>query len=337
MAPPSDRRLRALVLTAGLLVTALAPVNLERSARAGYTDALFEPDYSIRQAPPAGPLAEAGFREGDRVVSVEGVPVDELGMYSRWPRSLRRAPGEVLEMTVERGGELIRGRVVYREVPAAVVHQQVVGTLIILSFLWAGVLAFLSVGTPPSLRLALTGFALSLSVMGVPSSSWSGVVGHLQVAGAVLGTLFLARFFLHFPTRKRLATIPYATGAIYGAWLFLLGCLALELVLHPRLYHTFGSFIALLMVGYVLLAVGAAIHTAVTLPAAELWASGMGIVLAFSAAAAALVLVAILDWSLPSVTVPGSSWLGLAVGLIPVGMGLGVRKQARCGESRASG
>ena len=64
------------------------------SAASGYTDALYEPDYTIQHVPEGGVLAQGGFQRGDTVVAVEGIPVEDLGMYSRWPRSLIRGPGE---------------------------------------------------------------------------------------------------------------------------------------------------------------------------------------------------------------------------------------------------
>ncbi len=329
MGTRADRRLRFLLPAAALAVTAVSIAGLLRSARAGYTDALFEPDYTIRYAPPEGPLAQAGFREGDSVVAVEGIPVEELGMYSRWPRSLRRGPGESLKMTVLRQGRAVEGQVVYRQVPREVVRTQVAGAVVILSFLWSGLWAFLSVGTPAALRLALLGLALSLEVAGVPGGSWSGVVDHVQVAGGVLGTLLLARFFLRFPAPKRLAGSPFVTGALYGAWLLLLCCLAVELAFHPRFYHSFGGLIGVLMLGYLLLALGSAIHTAATTPRQELGDSGMGIILVGGGVAVALILVAAADWVIPAFAIPGSGWLALGSVLIPFSMALGVRKHAR--------
>ena len=96
------KRHRMWVPAAAAVILTWGIVGLFSGTDAGYTDALFEPDYTILHVPDGGPLDEAGFQPGDSVVTVEGIPVTELGMYSRWHRSLSRRPGESLTMVVER-------------------------------------------------------------------------------------------------------------------------------------------------------------------------------------------------------------------------------------------
>ena len=115
---PSQQKKR-IVLVIALALTAWGILGVFGNTD-GYTDALFEPDYTILHAPPDGPLAEAGFQVGDSVVTVEGIPVEELGMYSRWPRSLARRPGESLSMTVDRAGQQVSGEVVFLERPSSI-------------------------------------------------------------------------------------------------------------------------------------------------------------------------------------------------------------------------
>ena len=112
---PTGRR-KTIFLIAAVILTVGGFMGVFGN-KAGYTDALFEPDYTIQYAPSDGPLAEAGFQSGDSVISVEGIPVVELGMYSRWPKSLARAPGESLTMTVERDGQRVTGEIIYRDRP----------------------------------------------------------------------------------------------------------------------------------------------------------------------------------------------------------------------------
>jgi len=47
------------------------------------------------------------------VVSVEGTPVEELGMESRWPRRLAPRIGQSLRFVVDRNGETVPIDVVY--------------------------------------------------------------------------------------------------------------------------------------------------------------------------------------------------------------------------------
>ena len=325
----TNGRVQALFVAASLTFTALAVLGVVQSRKAGYTDALFEPNYVIAHAPEGGPLAEAGFQAGDSVVAVEGIPLVELGMYSRWPRSLSRGPGESLRMTALRQGQEVSGDVVFRERPAGAWKANFGAAVVLLSFLWFGVWALLSVGTEAARLLALLGLALSVEAAGgFQAGSWSGVVDHVKVACGVLGTLLLARFFLLFPAPKRRSSGRVATGLLFLPWLFLLGCLGVELAFHPRYYNSFGGVIGLEMLGYVLLALGAMIHTAVTLPRQERRDSGIGIILLGMGAAVALTLVAAVDFFFPALAIPGSGWLALGFALIPLSMALGVRKAA---------
>ncbi|MGD8362323.1 MAG: PDZ domain-containing protein, partial [Gemmatimonadota bacterium] len=298
----------------------------------GYTDALFWHDYTLPDVPPGGPLEEAGFLPGDSVVSVEGIPVEELGMYSRWPRSLARKPGETLTMTVERGGERVSGEIRYRERPSGVRRMQLGGLFVVLTFLWAGVWAFLFIPSSHAARLAAMGFALGLAVPGPNLGGWNGVRDHIQLAGMVLFTLLLLRFFLSFPEPKRIARGHLSTVLFYLPWLFLLGCLGVELAFHPRFYHAFGGFSSLLMLAYAALAVVALLHAWFSSSREERSASGMSRVLAGVGVGLGGLLLWVVDAALlPAVEVPLSSWLPLLLVAIPIGMVLGVRHGAAAG------
>ena len=67
--------------------------------------------------------------------------------------------------------------------------------------------------------LAIMGLAVGVALPGPNLGSWNGVRDHLQVAGMVLWTLMILRFFLFFPKPKRFGTGPVATavgGAVVG-------------------------------------------------------------------------------------------------------------------------
>jgi hypothetical protein len=298
----------------------------------GYTDALYWHDYTLPQIPPGGPLDEAGLLPGDSVVSVEGIPVEELGMYSRWPRALSRMPGETLTMTVERDGELVSGDIRYRERPPGVRKMQLGGLFVLLSFLWVGVWAFLTIPSSHATRLAVLGVAVGVAAPGPNLGSWNGVRDHVQLAGMVLWTLLLLRFFLSFPKPKRIARGHLTTAVIYLPWVILLGCLVVELVYHPRFYHSFGGYSSLLLLGYSTLALVAFLHTWIRSSRTELRESGMGPVLA----GVGLGLGGVAFWLADAVflqdfAIPFSGWFPLLLIAVPVGMALGVRRQAMSG------
>jgi len=303
----------------------------------GYTDALYWPDYTLPYVEPGGVLEEAGFQPGDSVVSVEGIPVTTLGMYSRWPRSLSRRPGESIEMVAERDGRLVSGVVVYRERPARVAKTHAVVATVALAFLWLGMWTLFTTPTPHASRLALIGLVVAVGLPGPNLGTWNGVRDHVQVAGEVLWLVLMLRFFLHFPVEKEAARHRLVGIALWAPWLVLLGCLAVELAYHPRYYHSFGGFIGILLLAYAVLALAAVGHTWATLSRAELRASGMGFVLLAILVAVVPNLVAIAGWLVPpGFDTPGQSAFPYLIALIPVGMALGVRRNRAYAAARAS-
>jgi hypothetical protein len=322
---PHGIRILTLAVATALTLWALVGVF---GPKAGYTDALFEPDYTIQHSFPGGPLDEAGFQMGDSVISVEGIPVVELGMYSRWPRSLSRQPGESLSMVVERNGERVAGDIVFRERPTGGRKLQFGGILVGLSFLWFGVWVFLTVPSPPARQLLWLGLATGVALPGPDLGSWNGVRDHLQLAGVSLWILLLLCFFLSFPKAKKIMEGHLTSVLLFAPWVVLLGCLGIELAFHPRFYHSFGAFSGLLMLGYAALTLAAVLHTLIKTPGSDLRESGMGTILV----GVGVAVVALLVWGLDAFflqMIPGSDWLPLLTAAIPMSLALGVRQAAK--------
>jgi hypothetical protein len=153
------------------------------------------------------------------------------------------------------------------------------------------------------------------------------VATHFQVAVLVLWTLLLLRFFLLFPNPKRIANNRIATATIYGAWLFLLSTLVIELFFHPRFYHTFGPLYGLLMFVYAALAFVALVHTFVKTPREEQHTSGVRLILVGVVIGVVPTLIGFIDWAfLWSVDIPGSNWLPWMLGAIPIAAAMAVRR-----------
>ena len=326
-ASPTGRQKAAVFLVA-VFLTVLGILGVFGGSE-GYTDALFEPNYTILSAPPDGPLSEAGFQPGDSVISVEGIPVVELGMYSRWPKSLSRAPGESLTMVVERNGERVSGETVSREQPSSIFKMQIGFLAVLLAFLWAGVWSFLTVPGVHSVRFAAMGLAAGFSIPGPSLGTWDGVTDHINVGAEVLWLLLLLRFFLFFPKPKKIAQAHLSTVLMYAPWVILLGCLVVELAFHPRFYHSFGGFLGLVMLFYMISAISALIHSWVKAPKEQIATSGLGWVLA----GMALGIGGLLIWAVDALLlvgfdIPGTNWAPILFALIPIGMALGARRAA---------
>lgn len=327
----TDRR-RVLLLVVAVAITVWGTVGFFQRlpmGRGGYT---YSPEYIVNYVERGGPADEAGLEVGDRVISVEGIPVEELPLYSRWPNSLTPRAGESRRLVVEREGQTLPFDVVYGATPRSVVNLRLGGALIGLSFMVFGLWPFFTVQTSHALALAHIGLTAGVATFGVGPylGTWDGLASHIQFAASLLLTALLLRFFLSFPQPKRVGASRLATRIIYGVWVLFLACLVLELIFHPLLYHTFGPVGSLLMLGYCILALVAVTHTVVTTPRSELWECGMGLILVG-------LLVAILPNLLAfffAFRLPGSGYFPLLLAAIPITMALAVRKQARLEETQ---
>jgi len=321
-----ERRFELLAIA--VLLTAWGGAGL-LTERSGYTDALYEPDYTIRHVPLGGVLAEAGFQVGDTVVAVEGIPVQELGMYSRWPRSLSRRPGDLLAMTVRRHGALWEGVVIYREPPPNTLRNRRVTALFTQAFLWLGIWILFTTPGAHAGRLAVLGLVAGLALPGPGLGAFSGFRDHLEVAGKILFLIILLHFLLLFPRAKRPAKSRWI-GLIYLPWVGLLVAQAAELITHPRLYHAFGGYIGVLFAGFLLASVAAVIRTAVTGSSEERRRAGVGLMVAGWAVALVPGLVALAGWVIPpGWDTPGQRYFPYLLVAIPAGMALAVRREAK--------
>jgi hypothetical protein len=329
------KRRRVLFLAAALAITAWGAVGFYQGLHSGFSGGLYDPQYVVPGVMPGGLAEKSGFQAGDRVISVEGTPVEDLGMESRWPRSLAPMIGQPRRFVVERKGERIPIDVVYGPPSRDAVNTRIGAALVGLAFLGLGLWAFFTVRIPPALTLAHIGLAAGAAMslgLGPNLGSWNGVQGHISTALTVLMFVLLLRFFVTFPRTKRVSESRLAAWAIYGVWGCLLAFLVLELIVHPVLYYTTGSVAYPLMLVYGVLILAAITHTVVKTPRAELRQSGMNLILG-GLLASILAMVSVLSFGS---NVPG--WIySLAIVPIPLAMVLAVRKQCRFREEHATG
>jgi len=326
---------RTALLIAAVAITAWGVLGYLDRRQLGRAEFMYDLDYTLIVIPD-GPAAQAGMQDGDRMVSVEGVMVEDLPLYSRWPRSLGGRVGESRRYVVERDGELLTIDVVLGPTPRGVEHLQLGGALVGLSFLWFGIWALFAIGTPPALTLCYVGLAAGFAALahGPYLGTWDGVAVHVSGAAIVLWTALLLWFFLTFPFEKRLAGRPATFRIIFGLWLTVPLVLCVELLLHPALYHTFGPWLGLLMLGYVVLALAALVHTVVKTPRDRWWTSGLGWILVGLVVGFVPTVVGLIDWAfLWDFDIPGSSYYALMLAVIPLALALAVRQQAREGAA----
>jgi hypothetical protein len=326
----TNRRVAVLLVLALLLLVWGAFGFFERLqyGRGGFT--YF--DYTINHVNRGGAAEQAGLRVGDRVVSVDGLAVEELPLYSRWPRDLVPRVGESLAMVVERDGEPVALEIVYADTPRSIINMRLVVAAIGLAFMAFCLWPILTVRTPHALALAHVGLVAGLATFGIGPylGTWDGVASHVQLASMMLLFALLLLFLLRFPRPERLGEKRVTRWLIFGPWVLFVGCLVLELVFHPRLYHTFGGPGMILLMAYGGLALAAVVHSLIKTPRQELWSSGMGWILAgllVGMAPSVVVLTGTL--LIPGLQVPGAVYFPLLIVAIPLSLALAVKRQAR--------
>jgi hypothetical protein len=323
----NTRRRRWLVAAGAAALVAWGAAGLYQNAGLGFSGGLYTPDYTVSGIMRGSVAEKAGFEPGDHVISVEGIPVERLGMESRWPRSLVPRAGESRRFLVERKGGRVLLNVAYGPPSRAVLSLRIAPAIFGLAFLGIGLWTLFTVRSEHARALARMGFAAAGSAalgLGPHLGWWNGVQGHVSLAAAVLLFALLLRFFLSFPQSKPVTHSRLATWAVYGPWIFMLVFLIVELIVHPVLYYKTGTVVFPLMLMYGVLALAAILHTLARTPRADLRASGMylifgGLVALFVAVPAAVV---------TGVDIPASGY-ALAVTAVPLTMALAVRRQAR--------
>ena len=130
MGVPTLKRWRVSLAAVALGLIAWGGIGFYQGLHRGFSGGLYDPQYVVPGVMPGTMADKAGFKAGDRVISVEGRPVEELGMESRWPRSLRPRIGQAQRFVVERNGERLTLKVVYGPPFRAAVDSRVGAALI---------------------------------------------------------------------------------------------------------------------------------------------------------------------------------------------------------------
>jgi hypothetical protein len=319
---------RALMLTSAVVVTVWGSVGLYQGLNTGFSGGLYDPEYRIPAVRRGGLADKSGFKPGDRVISVQGRPVEELGMESRWPRSLIPRIGESRRFVVDRNGERIPVDVVFPAPFAAAVNNRISTSLVGLAFLGCGLWAFLTVQNCHARTLAHIGLAAGVAAslgLGPPLGSlWNGVQGHISTAANALMFILMLRFFVTFPTSKAVSQSRTAARLVYGTWGCLLVFLLTELVTHPVFYYTTGTVAGPLTLAYGILILAAIAHTLLKGRRAEMRECGMYWILGgFMVAIAGTASASVLPLNLPGWT------YATFTAAIPLSMALAVRRYGR--------
>jgi hypothetical protein len=291
----------------------------------------FGPDRIVTRVTEGGPGEAAGIQVGDRVVSVDGIPAEELPMQSRWPQ---KRVGESRTLTLERDGLTVSAEVVYGPQTRDPARAGVENLILNLAFLGFGLWALFTVRTSLAWLVALIGVSWAVaSASGPHLGSWQGVAEHVRITSALLCTILILRFLVTFPKPKKVSGSRAANGLIKGAFYLYIALLVLELAIHPVLYSVYPIVLMLLMLLLMVLCLVAVGHSAVKCTAAERRETGLGLVLAGLALGVLLPLIApALAGALSLGTDLVRDWVWVLVIAFPASLALAVRRRARLGD-----
>lgn len=172
-----------------------------------------------------GAAETAGLLAGDRVIAIDGIPVEDSTALIRLGRS---EIGEARELAVERDGEALQIDVTYAAPDPVHRWRRWAALLVGCSFLFFPLRAWRTDPGTHSRVLALMGLGLGLAFMGEPPVTdwtWRSLALLFRHALVLAGIGAALHFLLLYPTPRRFLARPrraawlYAPLALY--WLLL--------------------------------------------------------------------------------------------------------------------
>lgn len=296
---------------------------------------------------PGGPADQAGLKEGDRILTMDGIPVTDLTALRRQPRT---EIGETRVLVVERTDAATGATttenfgITYSGLPLRDRTVNIVAGLIGFAFLLSGLTVFLKTQSTPALLFALVGFGFSTMLLPSP---YIGSYELRLITSTLLFLVFLAGFacLLHlllvFPKRKRVIEKKVVAWLVYSpiAVLPLLGAVTyygMDLPL-GTIRAPAAVLLGVILIGYVVLSLGALVHSFVTASPGERAAEGLNLMLAG-------VVVGLLPMTAMMVAgmfvrtdlVPGGDWMFLPLILIPISFAAALLKAARASSQETA-
>ncbi len=288
---------------------------------------------------PGGPADQAGLMEGDRILTLGGIPPGDLGTLQRQPRTeIGGTRVLVVERTDQTTGVTTTENIeiTYSRLPTSERTFDIVGGVIGLVFLVSGMLVFLKAPSTPSLLFAIIGFGFAGMLLPSP---YIGSYGLRTFTATIFFVAFLTAFasLLHllliFPIRKRVMEKKHAGQLIYlpVAAFTLLGII--NFIAEPPadgFLRIAGAFVlGLIFLGYLVLSMVALIHSLVTASPQERAEKGLNFLLAgVSIGLLPLTFMMVAGMFVRTDLLPGSDFLFLTLVLIPISFALALLKGA---------
>jgi uncharacterized membrane protein len=288
---------------------------------------------------PDGPSDRAGLRAGDRILTLGGIPMADLGTLWRQPRT---EIGGIQLLVVERTDEATGAtttenvEITYSRLPPGAQTSAIVLAVIGLAFLLSGMLVFLKAPSTPALLFAIVGFGFAGILLPRPYIGSYGLrifTENLFLVAIIAAFASLLHLLLVFPKRKRvmkkklagkLIYLPVAVYTLLGI-IDLIAGLPVTRLRTPAYLVVFG----LVFLGYLVLSMVALIHSFVTAAPQERAEEGLNFLLG----GVVIGLLPIILGSVASMFVQydfqGSEFLTLTLALFPISFALALLKGAR--------
>jgi len=286
-----------------------------------------------------GPADRAGLKEGDRILSLGGIPPEDREALRRQPRP---GIGETVALVVERTDEGTGVattediEVTYSQLPASERAFTFVDTVIGLVFLLSGMLVYLKAPSTPSLLFAIAGLGWAGILLPRPhigSYELRVFTEELLFVAFLTGFASLLHLLLVFPKRKRvmerkraglLIYLPVVGYILIGSIHFIAG------PLEGGFSTIMGAAVGVGMLGYTVLALVALIHSYVTAAPHERTEQGLNFLLV-GIVIGLLPLTCMMVFSMFDRTdlMPAPDFVFLTLALIPISFAWALLKDAR--------
>ncbi len=310
-------------------------VDLRNASYAGF-------DWSrsaVLRVDAGSPADRAGLRVGDRIVSMGGVPLDNLRALQQQPRA---AIGETRTLVVERTDARTGAKstqtlaVTHGPAPAGSAARSMVTAVIGLVFLLSGVAAYVRAPSTTTFLFAVVGLCFGASLLPGPYLLTPAQRTFMSLASflaLLAGFAALFHLMLVFPQRKDVVTRRWARQLVYlpVAVVLLAG---LPVVLTGPATDRYGIGLAMLngivMLGYAVFAIAALVHSYVRANPTDRRDLGLNVLLAGVLLGLLPIGASVLAGLFVRVDLlPGGDYVHLTLVLIPVSIALALVKGAR--------
>lgn len=286
-----------------------------------------------------GPANQAGMQVGDRVISRNGIPADDLRTLRRQPRA---EIGEALSFVVERTDAVTGDTttetlvVTFTAEPSSDAAGDFVGAVIGLVILFCGIFVYFRVPSQASLLFCVVCLCYGHGMFPTLYFSTFEVRIFMEVISMLIGLAMLAsflHFLLVFPKRKKLLEKAGKEKVIYLP-AALLALIAIFNLISDQLNHGLGTVLArssvILFLGYVVLSIAAIIHTFLKATPEDRRGFGLNFVLwSIIIGIAPLLLSTMFGILSPRISLPGADYYWIIRVLIPVAFAHALMKSGR--------